>query len=163
MVPDFITKWLGKFVLSLCRCFPLYLSLSLVLSFHLSLYQFFFPLCPHMQIPALLFKELSTHNPMDDSIFRVLHTHTHSKTHTGVHRQANASHTLLGIQRRMQSHINIHTNWHTRTHTHTQSSKLPPLRHGCYILCSERFKLPLAHKNFKTSRLSPAAMQPSIG
>lgn len=114
-----------------------------------------------MQIQALLFKELSTHNPMDGSIFGVLHSLTHTFVHT---ERQKASHTLLGIQGRMLSLINIHMEWHIHAHTVTQTQKeSPPLQHGCYILRSKRFKLYLVHNNFKTSRLSPAAMQHSVG
>lgn len=52
--------------------FSFSIACSHILSFFL---QFFFLPWPLMQIQALLFKELSTHNPMDGSIFGVLHTH----------------------------------------------------------------------------------------
>lgn len=69
-----------------------------------------------MQIQALLFKELSTHNPTDGSIFGVLHTHTYTFVRT---ERQNASHTLLGIQGHMLSPINIHTHWHAHMYRHT--------------------------------------------
>lgn len=108
-----------------------------------------------MQIQALFFKELSTHNPMDGSIFRV---NTHTLTHT---ERLNASHTLLGIRGHVLSLINIPTNWHIHAHmrsdTHTKTDtraqrESPPLQHGCYISSIECFKLQLGHNNFKNQQ-----------
>jgi len=75
---------------------------------------------PLMQIQALLFKELSTHNPMDGSIFGELRKHTHTHTHTRLYMQK-ASHTLSGIQGHVVSLINTRIIWHIHTHARTDT------------------------------------------
>lgn len=92
-------------------------SLSLALSFCLSSIGFFSIPWPLMQIRALLFKELSTHNPTDGSIFGELHIHTH--THICACRKAECITHSIRIQGHMLSPINIHTNWHAHVYRHT--------------------------------------------
>lgn len=82
-----------------------------------------------MQIQAFLFKELSTHNPMDGSIFAGPHTHTHThrKTYSGIY------HTLCSEYKDVISHSTYsHTCAHMHAHMNTNRES-HPLQHGCYI------------------------------